>query len=686
MERDKYSMGKQTRRKTVSVVLGGILAISLSMSLMMPAVTTQAAGSAGVFEASWVAAVAGVVDATVVTDASGAADSTGATTPTGIPLSELESRVDELVARYMHKYTPGLAIAVVKDGEVVFLRGYGYADIERQIPACPQSSVFEYGSIGKAFVYVSVMQLVEQGLLDIDEDIHIYLPEDFSRLLNFEKGFTMRDLLNHSAGFGEFFLNNFHDAEKVEREVTMREALLASQPRQIFEPGTASSYSNFGAALAAYVVGNISGQEFAAYERANILDPIGMSGTKNQPDWFNNYQFIQSKARGYMTDGRGGFVMVPWWYIGAYPAGSLRGTAEDLAQFAIALTPQQNESSPLFSSRNTLDLMLSPSFSDPEVMRGTHHGFMSYDGILPAIGHSGGTQGFNTDFVIVPSERFGVILLSNAAGGMEMNGKVLDLLIGNSMDAVVSPGDSLPDASSVAGNYTMLRRHDGNILEPLNFLFGTNIAVEAINENMISLSAMGGTMTYLQVRPYVFRLVSTDLALSRVNYELSFRMENGNPVGISMSGPFDATIQTFRQSPSLLIPGVIIVAISAIFFIIMPIAVLISFLRKKDKRLPAFNYLSSGLILSGTLLLLNNTLLLLRMVAVIPFVETSLITPHIWANCILVALAALLLIGSLVFIKRDKTTPKRKVLYFSTVTLVILFSLVLWNWNFFAIV
>jgi len=179
------------------------------------------------------------------------------TTPTGIPLSEIENRIGELVASYMRKFTPGTAIAVVYDGEIIFSRGYGYADIERQIPVDPATTVFEYGSISKLFVYMSVMQLVEQGLLDLDADIHVYLPEDLARKVNFQYNFSMRDLLNHSARFGGFNFNISQDAENVTTKRTLREALLATQPPQIFEPGTATAYATFSSALAAFIVSYI---------------------------------------------------------------------------------------------------------------------------------------------------------------------------------------------------------------------------------------------------------------------------------------------------------------------------------------------------------------------------------------------------------------------------------------------
>jgi len=600
-------------------------------------------------------------------------------TPTGIPLSEIGNRIDELVANYMHESTPGLAVAVVKDGEIVFSRGYGYADIEKQISIDPAVTVFEYGSISKLFVYISVMQLVEQGLLNLDADIHTYLPEDF----RFEKTFTIRHLLNHSAGFGEFFFNAFHNAEKVENETTLLEGLLNTQPRQIFEPGAASSYSNFGSALLAYIVSLISEQEFSDFERQNILAPLGMTNTKNQPDWFKNNQFLQSKAKGYQPDNSGGFQAAPWWYISIYPAGALNGTAEDLAQLAIALTPLHDEPCKLFKSRDALDLMLSPSYSDQKIMRGMYHGFFRYDGIYPTFGHGGGTGGFSTEFAIAPSERFGVVLLTNSVLGMLFYNKIYDLLMGNSM-AIVSPSTSnLPDVSIVQGNYVSLRRHEGNILEPLNFLLGTNLRVNAIDENTITLNWMGLTFTYQQTEPYFFKLISADGAFANTMYELYFRMENGRPAGISISAPFDATVQTFRQSMTAFVVSTAIVIISILFFLVMPIILLIKFLRKKDKKAPVFNYLSNGLLFIGTLFSLNFIVLILTAAEANVFIQTSMIMPHVWINYILLALAIIMLLVSLMFLKRDKVAKKRKVLYFSTISLIALFTFVLWNWNYF---
>src|SRR5690554_6145935 len=100
-------------------------------------------------------------------------------TPSGIPMDDLEEFIDQYVENYIDVTTPGAAILVIMDGEVVFSKGYGYGNIEEQIPVDPANTVFEYGSISKLFVYTTIMRLSEEGKIDLNEDIREYLPEGF---------------------------------------------------------------------------------------------------------------------------------------------------------------------------------------------------------------------------------------------------------------------------------------------------------------------------------------------------------------------------------------------------------------------------------------------------------------------------------------------------------------------------
>lgn len=165
---------------------------------------------------------------------------------------DYEKQMDEIAEMYIGETVPGACIMIAEKGELIFSKGYGYADLEGEIPMDPESTVFEWGSITKTFVWVSVMQQVEQGNINLHEDIANYLPQGFLSNLAFDEPVTMLHLMNHTAGFEDQLLDlRYRDGDM---EISLADALLQNQPNQIYVPGTVSAYSNWGSALAAYIV------------------------------------------------------------------------------------------------------------------------------------------------------------------------------------------------------------------------------------------------------------------------------------------------------------------------------------------------------------------------------------------------------------------------------------------------
>jgi len=600
----------------------------------------------------------------------------------------MEAQIDALMAEHVGTATPGAAIVVVHEGEIIFSRGYGYADIENQIPVDPAVSVFELGSINKPFVWVAVMQLVEQGLLDLNADIRTYLPDSFQ----FEKPFTMRDLLNHSAGFADTLLYLFLDAQAVQSHYTLEEALLLIQPPQIFTPGTVSSYSNWGASLAAFIVEQISGEMYAAFERENVLLPANMQNTLNQPDWFGNDAFLANKAIGYFSDGAGSFQKGPWSYVPAYPTGAINGTAEDLAAFIIALTPPAGEAGLLFADADTLETLFTPSSLDPVNMPGTYHGFLRVAGALSAFGHGGGTQVFSTDFAIAPEERFGFVLLTNAVGHMELIPSLRELLLGSPLAVSPVAGSDLPNANTVEGRFISARRYDGNFLEFFSYTGMTPammIQTQALDENKIQLSLGGFAAIYVQTEPYVFHIydASNMPILAHFFPRLRFHVEDGVPHRINIGNGNDFTALPPGRTMPFLIGSLVSMILNVAFFLIAPIVLFVLFLirRKKQPSRTRFDRFSAGFLLSGTVLMLNN-LVLFGLFGINPFRSVAEVAPFIWVNYVLAGLATLLFVGSLVSWRTaDEARGKRKVLFLVTAVFAILFVFLLWNWNFFVL-
>lgn len=369
-------------------------------------------------------------------------------TPSGIPLSEIEYFIDDYMAQYIGKTSPGAAVVLVKDGKIIFSKGYGCADIEKGTMVDAAGTVFEYGSISKLFVHTTIMRLSEQGKIDLHADIRKYLPEGFLEKLNYDDPITMLHIMNHTAGFEDYLFDLLFTTP--EDLPTLEQSLRESQPMQVYKPGTVCAYSNYAVSLAAYIAQQITGQDFYEYVNDTIFLPLNMDNTSAHPTLEDKPELMDIKANGYMQK-KGGFRPGGWSYVPLYPVGSVNGTAEDLARFAIALMPENGQESPLFDKRATLDQMFSQSYALGPQVTGFAHGFIEWDGEYRGVGHGGNTIAFSSQFNIVPEERFGVIVLTNAAAENAICSGLTEALIGKRDKTVIMGGVNLPDVHEVEG-------------------------------------------------------------------------------------------------------------------------------------------------------------------------------------------------------------------------------------------
>ena len=189
--------------------------------------------------------------------------------------ADLEAFFDAFVTAGMAAHTlPGVTVAVVADGAPVFLRGYGYADRERSIPVDPATTLFDVGSVAKLFTFTAVMQLVEQGRLDLHADVNRYLTR-FQVPATFPEPVTAAHLLTHTGGFDEWDIGA---AARTSAEVLpVCEYLARRLPPRIRPPGEIIAYSNHGTALAGCLVEEISGMPFADYIKRHIFAPLDMT-------------------------------------------------------------------------------------------------------------------------------------------------------------------------------------------------------------------------------------------------------------------------------------------------------------------------------------------------------------------------------------------------------------------------
>lgn len=602
-------------------------------------------------------------------------------TPSGIPFYELEEFIDEYMHKYIGKSTPGASIVLVDNGKIIFSKGYGYADIENEILVESENTVFEYGSISKLFVYTTIMRLSEAGKIDLNADIRKYLPEGFLRKIRYDKPITMLNIMNHTTGFEDYLFDILLTSQ--ENLPTMEETLINSQPEQVYEPGTISAYSNYAVSLAAYIAEQIIGQDFHQYLMDTIFLPLDMNSTSAHPTLADYPELTDSKAKGYYSQGNEDFVLGPWSFAPMYPIGGVNGTAEDLARFAIALMPEEGEVSPLFNKKETLDEMFTQSHPMGPDFMGFSHGFIEWDGEYRGLGHGGNTAAFSTQINIVPEKKFGVVVLTNSAGEMDISSGLTEALIGKIKKDEINAGDmSLPIESEVEGTYISARRMHNGFLELYGYL--SLLEVKAMGSNKIQLSTAGQSATLIQTQPYVYERIEANGPIFKYNFNKAyFEMSDGKV--LRLSGDF-MPIPPGRSKP-LLILSLLIAIVGSLYFLITPFVLLIKKMRNKKNtvKIPIkYNSMKKKhglLVLTGTALFLNNGLLILRMLNnnYRSFAEMRI---HIVINYPLVTLAVAFGILLFIDLKKSISTKIQKVLYLFTIVLTFIYIFNLLNWQF----
>lgn len=335
-------------------------------------------------------------------------------TPSGLDFEEVGSEIEEWAEENPDAYVSFSTAVICKD-EIVYQGAFGYADRENGIVA-DEDTVYEWGSTTKTLVWVSVMQLWERGELDLEADIREYLPEGFFHHLKYDDPITMLNLMNHDAGWCEnVWAYQVSDENKV---MSLGEVLSATEPAQIYRPGEVTSYSNYGAALAGYIVECITGQPFYEYVHENIFEPLGMEHTSICPAHDDN-SWVYSKRQElvcYANTGNGwvstGSQLA---YIMPYPAGAAAGTIGDMAKYAQSFV---RDDCPLFEHKETRDFLFTPSSTLGDTDIGvSYHGLWSeFHGDTEVIGHNGATNGCTAYMYFDTETGVGAVVLMTGSG------------------------------------------------------------------------------------------------------------------------------------------------------------------------------------------------------------------------------------------------------------------------------
>src|SRR2546427_2148786 len=207
--------------------------------------------------------------------------------------------IDRVFAPWDHRDSPGCALALYKDGRIVYERGYGMADLEHDVPIAPET-VFYVGSLSKQFTAFAAALAIQQGRLAIDDSIRKYLPE----LPDYAASITVRHLIHHTSGLRDFYtllaIAGRRQDALFDNPAVLR--IAARQQRLNFQPGDDYLYSNTGYALLATIVGRATGTSFGAFADANIFKPLGMTVTHVHDD---ESRLVRGRAYGYMRTAGG---------------------------------------------------------------------------------------------------------------------------------------------------------------------------------------------------------------------------------------------------------------------------------------------------------------------------------------------------------------------------------------------
>ena len=418
------------------------------------------------------------------------------------PTDTLIHAMDAIFEPYSKNSGPGCAVAVVKNGQVIFSKGYGMANLEYDIPITA-ATIFDIASVSKQFTGLAVSMLIEQGKISLDDDIHKYLPD----IPRFDRTITIQQLLHHISGIRDW-PQTLHAAGWRWDEVFSFEDIMRMVKYQVdldFEPGSQYSYSNTGYNLLAAVVEKVTKQRFREWTDSAIFTALGMRSSHFRDD---PAKIIKNLAYSY-TPGVNGFANIPG-ELTAYGSSSLFTSVDDLSKWVIHFQQQVTAKNPVY-----LRMLTAGTLNNGDKVP---YGFglgLGEDRGLKTISHTGGWAGYRTIITNYPDEQLSIIILSNAAD-FDPTGyaqKVADLLLKGKFRITNKTPENLSKLPNVQVDSSLLKKYAGSYqlgpgwivtltLENGRLMTQANgedkFPTEAKSDSVFWIDAYGASMTFVQ--------------------------------------------------------------------------------------------------------------------------------------------------------------------------------------------
>jgi CubicO group peptidase (beta-lactamase class C family)/D-alanyl-D-alanine dipeptidase len=394
-----------------------------------------------------------------------------------VPASEkyavLTRALERFVAREVaDKKLPALSIALVDDQTIVWARGFGFADPKSKKPATADT-VYRVGSVSKLFTDIAIMQLVEQGKLDLDVPVSRYLP-DFKPANPFKKPITLRELMAHRSGLvREPPVGHYFDPTHPTLADTVKSL---NGTALVYAPETRIKYSNAAIAVVGYVLEFTQKEPFPRYLQRSVLAPLGLQKSSFEPA----PRVTRDLAAAIMWSYDGRIFPAPTFPLGMAPAGSMYSTVTDLGRFLSVLFAGGQGPKGRILKRSTLEQMWKLQFAKPKDKTGFGIGFHIEElAGQRRIGHGGAIYGFATELAALPDQKLGAVVIASRDVANAVTHHIADVALeqmlalrrGRPLPKIEHTSPLAPDrARRLAGRY--LKGHEGfDLIERTGRLF-----------------------------------------------------------------------------------------------------------------------------------------------------------------------------------------------------------------------
>ena len=335
----------------------------------------------------------------------------------------LEAKVDQLFVEWNKPDSPGAALAVTKNGKIIYTQGYGMANLEYDIPITT-TTIFDIASVSKQFAAFAITTLSHEGKLSLDDDIRTYLPD----VPDFGDTITIRHLLHHTSGLRDWVQSLVIAGVAMEDIISFKHILkmVRHQKALNFEPGTAYSYSNTGYNLLAEIVERVTGNSFREWADANIFKPLAMTDTHFHDD---HQMILKNRAYSYQAVENGGFKHAVN-NTTALGSSSLYSTVEDLAKWILNFDNTQIGEQTVIEQMHQRGVLN----NGEQINYAFGLNIGEYRG-LKTVGHSGSWRGFRSHLMRFPDQKFGVVILCNldTFNPLRLAEKVADLYLADAL-------------------------------------------------------------------------------------------------------------------------------------------------------------------------------------------------------------------------------------------------------------